>query len=125
MKMEQSQPEEERATPAVSETVTDEFTDQVAAEFTGEHPVPVEPTAELTEQVVLEEERVKDEIEIQIDLLKDSDWVVRREAAITLGKWVMSVAWNPCAMRCATVTGRFGKSRSRGWDRLVLPPSNC
>ena len=84
--MEQSRPKEERATPAVSETVTDEFTDQVAAEFTGEHPVPVEPTAELTEQVVLEEEKVKDEIEIQIDLLKDPDWVVRREAAITLGE---------------------------------------
>jgi HEAT repeat protein len=84
--MEQSQPKEERATPAVSETVTDEFTDQVAAEFTGEHAVPVEPPAEVTEQVVLEEEKVKDEIEIQIDLLKDPDWVVRREAAITLGE---------------------------------------
>jgi HEAT repeat protein len=84
--MEQSRPKEERATPSVPETVTDEFTDQVAAEFTGEHPVPVEPTAELTEQVVLEEEKVKDEIEIQIDLLKDPDWVVRREAAITLGE---------------------------------------
>jgi HEAT repeat protein len=84
--MEQSQPKEERATPAVSETVTDEFTDQVAADFTGVQPVSVEPTAELTEQVVLEEEKVKDEIEIQIDLLKDPDWVVRREAAITLGE---------------------------------------
>jgi HEAT repeat protein len=84
--MEQSRPKEEHTTPAVSETVTDEFTDQVAAEFTGEQPVSVEPTAELTEQVVLEEEKVKDEIEIQIDLLKDPDWVVRREAAITLGE---------------------------------------
>lgn len=84
--MEQSRPKEECATPPVSGTVTDEFTDQVAAEFTGEHTVPVEPTAELTEQVVLEEEKVKDEIEIQIDLLKNSDWVVRREAAITLGE---------------------------------------
>ena len=84
--MEQSRPKEERAAPAVSESVTDEFTDQVAAEFAGEQPVPVEPTAELTGQVVLEEEKVKDEIEIQIDLLKDSDWVVRREAAITLGE---------------------------------------
>ena len=79
-------PKKKCATPTVSETVTDEFTDQVAAEFTGEHPVSVEPTAELTEQVVLEEEKVKDEIEIQIDLLKDPDWVVRREAAITLGE---------------------------------------
>jgi HEAT repeat protein len=84
--MEQSQPKEEHSTPSVSEPVTDEFTDQVAAEFTGEHPVPVESTAELTEEVVLEEEKVKDEIEIQIDLLKDPDWVVRREAAITLGE---------------------------------------
>jgi len=84
--MEQSQPKEERATPAVSETATDEFTDQVAADFTGAQPVPVAPTAELTEQVVLEEEKVRDEIEIQIDLLKDPDWVVRREAAITLGE---------------------------------------
>ena len=84
--MEQPQSKEEPVTPAVAETVTDEFTDQVAAAFTEEQPVPVEPTAELTEQVVLEEEKVKDEIEIQIDLLKDSDWVVRREAAITLGE---------------------------------------
>ena len=84
--MEQSRPKEERTTPAVSETVTDEFTDQVAADFTGEQPARVEPTTELTEQVVLEEEKVKDEIEIQIDLLKDPDWVVRREAAITLGE---------------------------------------
>jgi HEAT repeat protein len=84
--MEQPQSKEERATPAVSETVTDALTDQVAAEFTGEQPGPVEPAAELTEQVVLEEEKVKDEIEIQIDLLKNPDWVVRREAAITLGE---------------------------------------
>jgi HEAT repeat protein len=34
----------------------------------------------------LEEEKVKDEIDIQIDLLQDSDWVVRREAVITLGE---------------------------------------
>lgn len=34
----------------------------------------------------LEEERVKDEIDIQIDLLGDPDWVVRREAVVTLGE---------------------------------------
>lgn len=34
----------------------------------------------------LEEEQVKDEIDIQIDLLSDPDWVVRREAVITLGE---------------------------------------
>ena len=36
--------------------------------------------------VALEEEQVKDEIDIQIDLMNDPDWVVRREAAITLGE---------------------------------------
>ncbi len=36
--------------------------------------------------VALEEEQVKDEIDIQIDLLSDPDWVVRREAVITLGE---------------------------------------
>lgn len=34
----------------------------------------------------LDEEQVKDEIDIQIDLLNDPDWVVRREAIITLGE---------------------------------------
>jgi HEAT repeat protein len=84
--MEQSRQTDEGATPAVSEVVSDEFTDQVAAELAGEQPAPVQPVVESTEQVVLEEEKVKDEIEIQIDLLKDPDWVVRREAAITLGE---------------------------------------
>jgi len=84
--MEQSRSKEEHESPDVSETVTDEFTDQVAAELTGEQPTSVESTGESTEQVVLEEEKIKDEIEIQIDLLKDPDWVVRREAAITLGE---------------------------------------
>ena len=84
--MEPSRPTEEGAIPAVSETVTDALTDQVAAEFTGVPQVSAELTAEPTEQVALEEEQVKDEIEIQIDLLKDPDWVVRREAAITLGE---------------------------------------
>jgi HEAT repeat protein len=84
--MDQSRHNEEDVTPAASEPVTDEFTDQVAAELTGEQAARVEPAAGSTEQVVLEEEKVKDEIEIQIDLLKDPDWVVRREAAITLGE---------------------------------------
>lgn len=42
--------------------------------------------AGVEEAELLEEERVKDEIDIQIDLLKDPDWVVRREAVITLGE---------------------------------------
>lgn len=44
----------------------------------------VEDSEDQTEE--LEEEQVKDEIDIQIDLLGDSDWVIRREAAITLGE---------------------------------------
>ncbi|MDF0676336.1 MAG: HEAT repeat domain-containing protein [Nitrospira sp.] len=36
--------------------------------------------------IALDEEQVKDEIDIQIDLLGDPDWVVRREAVITLGE---------------------------------------
>ena len=36
--------------------------------------------------VALDEEQVKDEIDIQIDLLNDPEWVVRREAVITLGE---------------------------------------
>lgn len=84
--MEPSRPTEEGATSPVSETATDALADQVAADYTGQHPVPGEPAADPTEQVALEEEKVKDEIEIQIDLLKDPDWVVRREAAITLGE---------------------------------------
>ncbi len=38
------------------------------------------------EDLELEEEKVKDEIDIQIDLLRDPDWVVRREAVVTLGE---------------------------------------
>ncbi len=66
------------------ETLTDQLSDQLATSL--------DPTSEgqdLTDpmqEVALEEEQVKDEIDIQIDLLKDPDWVVRREAAITLGE---------------------------------------
>jgi len=84
--------EKEPQTQAVSpigevadETLTDQLSDQLAAT-----PSDSETTAqELTDpmqEVPLEEEQVKDEIDIQIDLLKDPDWVVRREAAITLGE---------------------------------------
>jgi HEAT repeat protein len=66
------------------EALTDQVSDQLAASLD-----PTGGEQELTEpmqEVVLEEEKVKDEIDIQIDLLKDPDWVVRREAAITLGE---------------------------------------
>jgi len=48
--------------------------DQVVA--TAETPVEAKPP----------EPKVKDEVEIQIDLLKEKDWFRRREAAITLGE---------------------------------------
>jgi HEAT repeat protein len=71
----------------------DELVDEVAEAITAEtdegaaDTVASAETEEGTEQEEeLVEEQVKDEIDIQIDLLNDSEWVVRREAAITLGE---------------------------------------
>ncbi|HJU05349.1 MAG TPA: HEAT repeat domain-containing protein [Nitrospiraceae bacterium] len=66
----------------------DEVTDRLAEAMVGssDSTGTETATARPPEEVVLEEERVKDEIEIQIDLLKDPDWAVRREAVITLGE---------------------------------------
>ena len=65
----------------VAEAITtesqEESADVVASSETGE-------AAEQEEELV--EEQVKDEIDIQIDLLNDTDWVIRREAIITLGE---------------------------------------
>lgn len=75
--------------PIEPEEVGEELVDQVSDELTeaqAEEGEAAEEAREGEEEVVLEEERVKDEIEIQIDLLQDSDWVVRREAVITLGE---------------------------------------
>jgi HEAT repeat protein len=69
-----------------AETASDELADQVAAQLTGKTTAPAEAVTGSGDQVVLEEEKPKDEIDIQIELLKDPDWVVRREAAITLGE---------------------------------------
>src|SRR5881396_377253 len=44
------------------------------------------PATAAVEEAPAPEEKVKDEVEIQIDLLKDKDWYRRREAAITLGE---------------------------------------
>src|SRR2546425_11605550 len=44
------------------------------------------PAAAAVGEAKAPEERVKDEVEIQIDLLKDKAWYRRREAAITLGE---------------------------------------
>lgn len=71
----------------------DELVDEVAEAITAESE---EETTEVVASGETEEttdpddeyveEKVKDEIDIQIDLLNDSDWVVRREAIITLGE---------------------------------------
>ena len=73
----------------------DELVDEVAEALTAdsdEEMTDVVASAEAeTEEAVeqeeeLVEEQVKDEIDIQIDLLNETDWVVRREAIITLGE---------------------------------------
>lgn len=66
------------------EALTDQVSDELAASL--EASPGGQELADPTQEVVLEEEKVKDEIDIQIDLLQDPDWVVRREAAITLGE---------------------------------------
>jgi HEAT repeat protein len=68
---------DEVAEAITAETEEEETTDVVASAES-------EETAEQEEEFV--EEKVKDEIDIQIDLLNDSEWVVRREAIITLGE---------------------------------------
>jgi HEAT repeat protein len=60
---------------ALTEAEAEEGVSEVSASAEGEE-----------ETELLEEEQVKDEIDIQIDLLGDADWVVRREAVITLGE---------------------------------------
>ncbi|MCA9500734.1 MAG: HEAT repeat domain-containing protein [Nitrospirales bacterium] len=71
----------------------DELVDEVSESITAEEDkdtadtvasAETEEGAEQEEELV--EEQVKDEIDIQIDLLNDSEWVVRREAVITLGE---------------------------------------
>lgn len=80
--------QQSQAVSPVGQVADEALTDQVSDELAA----PLDAAAggqeliDPTQEVVLEEERVKDEIDIQIDLLKDPDWVVRREAAITLGE---------------------------------------
>ena len=93
---------------------SDELVDQMSDELRGEE----ETVAELSpeemasaegseggegegedELLELEEEKIKDEIDIQIDLLQDLDWVVRREAVITLGEMADERCVEPLA-RC-------------------------
>ena len=63
------------------EPIADAVADQIQADS-----LAAETPAAGQHTVALDEEQVKDEIDIQIDLLSDPDWVVRREAAITLGE---------------------------------------
>ena len=69
--------------------VGDELVDDVAESVIGETEE-ISPEGEVAEgedvEEEPEEEQEKDEIDIQIDLLNDSDWVVQREAVITLGE---------------------------------------
>ena len=73
-----------RAVPESEDALADQVSDTIAV--AADHAVTEPPPSDATEEAVLEEERVKDEIEIQIDLLQDPDWAVRREAVTTLGE---------------------------------------
>ena len=73
-------------------------------------------TNEPAQETALEEERIKDEIEIQIDLLKDPDWAVRREAVITLGEMGDERCVDPRLRLCKTAIGRSAKSPLKPWE---------
>ena len=87
--------ETETSLSSSEEETTDEFVDEISNSFL-EGNVAATADAEQVEgesgeeaeeeEPELEEEKVKDEIDIQIDLLQDPDWVVRREAVVTLGE---------------------------------------
>jgi HEAT repeat protein len=65
----------------------DKTADALSADLAlAQQQVPDDAPAGTASPATLEEEQVKDEIDIQIDLLSDPDWVVRREAVITLGE---------------------------------------
>jgi HEAT repeat protein len=65
----------------------DESADTLSAELVkAQPPAPDGASSGAVTTAPLEEDQVKDEIDIQIDLLNDPDWVVRREAVITLGE---------------------------------------
>jgi len=66
---------------ADAEPIADATVDQAQADSTS-----ADASAVGQDTVALDEEQIKDEIDIQIDLLSDPDWVVRREAIITLGE---------------------------------------
>jgi len=69
--------------PEGDDALADQVSDSIAV--ASDHAATEPPAADVARDAVLEEERVKDEIEIQIDLLQDPDWAVRREVT-TLGE---------------------------------------
>lgn len=87
MEQEQKEKNQPQETFPTAQPASDELTDKVAADMVmADLSAPDTISAGAQEAVALEEEQVKDEIDIQIDLLNDPDWVVRREAVITLGE---------------------------------------
>jgi HEAT repeat protein len=85
--MEQEPKPSSQGTNPHSRQASDGPLSDVATDSTqGELLAPAESVAVGQEAVALEEEQIKDEIDIQIDLLNEPDWVVRREAVITLGE---------------------------------------
>lgn len=71
--------------PEATDALADRMSDTLAGppEASAAEPPPADAPAG---EAVFEEEKVKDEIDIQIDLLKDTDWTIRREAVVTLGE---------------------------------------
>jgi len=85
--MSDEQGKTQRDFPVDTEEHKDELTDQLSDAMAPGAPV-ADASAERQsgEEGILEDEGIKDEVEIQMDLLKDTDWAVRREAVITLGE---------------------------------------
>ena len=86
-------PEKTSAPTAEAPPASDMPTVPSSPEQQGE--VTAEATPALVTQVPVVEEKVKDEVEIQIDLLKDKDWFRRKDAAITLGEMADERAIGP------------------------------
>ena len=76
-----SSPDSNPLSRQADEPIADPTVDQAQADS-----VSADASAVGQNTVALDEEQIKDEIDIQIDLLSDPDWVVRREAIITLGE---------------------------------------
>jgi HEAT repeat protein len=86
-------PEKTSAPTAEAPPASDMPTVPSSPEQQGE--ITPEATPVLVAQVPVVEEKVKDEVEIQIDLLKDKDWFRRKDAAITLGEMADERAIGP------------------------------